>query len=327
MMPRRWSLALSLTLLAFSGPLHAEGSPSEADKKQALELYEQGARAFSQKRYHDAVGLFLSADKLVQNPAFAYNIALSYEEVGERSRALRWAREFLRRAPDSPKAKEIQTLATKLQMQLAERGLQQMTVRSVPAGATVVVDGRPRGVTPWTGDLVPGEHDVGLTLRGYDDLEQVVQLPADEAIDVDLELKLAPPEPKPAPAPFVTPPPPDPPPPPPEADPSVGPWTYAILGAGLAGVGAGVGLHFAWTSAEDDARAAQTQLDALDAIERRDDLQLGSSVAFGIGGGLMAVGAGLLVVDLLGFTSEPSPVETGAFCSPDYCGSSLRYRF
>lgn len=320
-MPRRWSLAFTLALLAASGPLHADEGPSEADKKQALELYDQGARAFSQKRYHDAVGLFLSADKLIQNPAFAYNIALSYEAVGERSRALRWAREFLRRAPDSPKAEEIGALATKLQLQLAERGLQQMTVRSVPSGATVSVDGRPRGVTPWTGDLVPGEHTISVTLRGYDDLEQVVQLPAEEAIDVDLALKRA------APTPSALPPP-EPPPPPPETEVSVGPWTYAILGAGLAGVGAGVGLHFAWTSAEDDARAAQTQLDALDAIERRDDLQLGSSIAFGVGGGLMAVGAGLLVVDLLGLTAEqPSPVETGAFCSPDYCGGSLRYAF
>lgn len=40
-------------------------------------------------------------------------------------------------------------------------------VSSDPSGARVLVDGRVKGRTPWTGELAPGEHQIELRARGY----------------------------------------------------------------------------------------------------------------------------------------------------------------
>ena len=56
-----------------------------------------------------------------------------------------------------------------------------LTVDSRPAGATVVIDGQPRGVTPLTIDaLAPGDHRVSLSLAGYQPFATTVRVVAGE---------------------------------------------------------------------------------------------------------------------------------------------------
>jgi len=55
---------------------------------------------------------------------------------------------------------------------------------SQPDAATVVLDGRPVGVTPWTGETWPGRHRIRLRSDGYQDAERIVELERYRADDV-----------------------------------------------------------------------------------------------------------------------------------------------
>jgi len=52
-----------------------------------------------------------------------------------------------------------------------------IALTSVPAGATVTIDGRQSGAAPAViPDVLPGNHDVSLSLQGYDDWNQMVSV-------------------------------------------------------------------------------------------------------------------------------------------------------
>ncbi|MEM1034701.1 MAG: PEGA domain-containing protein [Myxococcota bacterium] len=305
-----------------SDPTPSSSDDPSARKREALQVFEQGAAAYRQRRYFEAIRLFLRADELASNPAFAFNIALAYEQVGDASRALRWSRQFLREANDAPSAErdQIEELSRRLQLELAEAGLQQLTIRSSPSGATLFVDGEARGVTPWTGDLVPGRHELSLRRDGFRRHDEVIELAKLEARDVAIAL---------APEPTVSsalPAAPD------EAsdDDSEAVFISSItlLAAGAAGIGTGIALEALAGQAEDDARAASIQVDVLDHVDEHDRLSLGSRIAFGVGGGLAAIGAVMLAFDLTSDDSSPDDAaRLGGACDFTGCRAMMRVPF
>lgn len=65
-----------------------------------------------------------------------------------------------------------------------------LVVESTPAGATVVIDGAARGVSPWTGALSKGPHQVVLKLAGRREVASDFTMP--EGRDLSLRLELPP---------------------------------------------------------------------------------------------------------------------------------------
>ena len=171
----------------------------------ARERFQAGVRAYEEGRYRDAVDLLLEADRAMHSPAFAYNIGLAYEAMEDPASALRWFRSYLREAPDTEDRPAVEKRIGALEAALQKRGIQQATVLSSPEGATVVIDGKPLGVTPWTGELVPGRHRLELTLRGHDRVERYVEVLAHRAQDFAFPLQPAVEQPQPVPMPPATP--------------------------------------------------------------------------------------------------------------------------
>src|SRR5690606_6732739 len=132
--------------------------------------------------------LFLEADELAPSSALSYKINRAYEKIKDSSNALHWYRDYLRREPNAEDKDEVGELIEQYERALQDKGVQQITVLSEPAMATVRIDGRPVGVTPWTGDLPPGEHRVLLSLRGYADSQRDITLAADASMDVNFRL-------------------------------------------------------------------------------------------------------------------------------------------
>src|SRR5262249_4852853 len=145
--------------------------------------------AYKQGHFKDAIDRFLEADRLAPSAPLSFNIARGYEKIGDGAGALRWYRDYLRRDPGAKNAPDVQKIVKDLQQALAQRGMQQLTVLSSPPGATVSIDGRPVGVTPFTGEFPPGQHQVDFALRGYADVSQQLDLPAAEARDVIVRLE------------------------------------------------------------------------------------------------------------------------------------------
>ena len=167
--------------------LDLEGPEAEA-KDRARVLFQRGVAAYHAGRFYDAVDVFLETQRIYPDTQLCFNVARAYENLGNASAALRYYREYLRQADRPSDGAEVRDRVRRLEQQLAQRGVQQLTVLSQPEGATVLLDGKPVGITPWTGDTYPGKHRLALTLERHATQQQVIELDAHAARDVSLAL-------------------------------------------------------------------------------------------------------------------------------------------
>ena len=356
------ALGLAAALVSFAPPSSAaeptgsgsaagpEAGPTEAQTR-ALEKYDQGVAAFDQGRYEEAVALFLQADEIAHSAAFAFNAGLAYEKMGDLQKAARWSREYLKRKPNAPDRASVEARIKGYEKALREQGVQQLTVVTEPPDASVTLDGKDVGVTPWTGEIMAGEHKVLVQLPGYWKVERTFKSGKDRPVKLTLQLL---------------------------SDKDVGPGaprsggtgaaaqqgelegqlpdegaapeggttsaTAVVGGVSLAlGIGGFVGavaMELSRSAAESDARDAETQIEAGDALDTMKDRRLVAQVLAGVGAGLTALGAVLLIVDLTSDKSEEpgtepgaSPTETTARafmdlgCMAGSCGVRLRGAF
>jgi tetratricopeptide (TPR) repeat protein len=315
-----------LAIGAFAVPAFAADVSPEA-QESARKTYQAGAQAYSDGHYKDAIDLFLEAARIAPNPAFSYNIGLAYEQLGDHDNALRWYRDYLRELPDAPDRADIEPRVRDAEQRLRERGVQQVTVLSTPDGATVTIDGKPVGVTPWTGELTPGRHKLSLMLRNYSDMERMFELPSDHAVDVRSTLSEAAPE---APAAAPTTPEPS---KPPAAEPShsrsskVGPLTWVAFGIGAAGLGSALAFELARSGAVDSARQAPTNVDGKDDYDRAKSFETLGKVTLGVGAAFTVAGGVLLYLDLSSKTERPSSTTASVGCGAASCGVAVSGKF
>jgi hypothetical protein len=343
----RWLLATCrvfvLTLALTTPAMAAEPATPPAAKNQeqarsaAKVHYEAGVAAYREGRYREAIEQFLEADRLAPSAAFSFNIARAYSKTSDVPNALRWYRDYLRRSPEAPNASEVKALVLEYERELSKRGLQQLTVESTPPAATVVLNGMPVGITPWTGELRPGSYRLELSLRGFTDAARNVILPSEHALDVTVELtrsietaKAAGPAGAGAgttsgptdPANAVE-----------RADPATadesakkfGNWPWITLGAGGAALSGALIFELLRDGSEDRARRERTQIGFHDAVEQMQSRQTTARVLAGVGGALLLGGGVLVGLDLLpaakqkrvslraGFDGAPSAFLDGTF--------------
>jgi len=294
----------------------ASTAPSDAAKARAQELLSQGIDAFRARRYKPAIDAFLAANELYPSAAISFNLARAYESLDDAASALRFYRDYLYRSPGAADAERIGQRVDQLEDVLRTRGVQQVTIRSTPAGATLLVDERAVGLTPWTGELVPGMHKLRLEHEGQVPRQETFELSPHRALELELTLTATPP-----PAPEVVAPsapePVLPPAPAPEPAPPAGgvgrvlPW----IAFGAAGVALGGAAYFELQSAgaEEDARRARTQPEAADHIDSMHRAQTTARVLVAAGAALAVVGGVSFV--LRGDRSEPAEASVALSCS------------
>jgi len=224
-------------------PARGAAQPAELARMR----YRQGSDAYRAGRYRESIDYFLEADRLSPSAALSFNIARAYEKIDDVAAALRWYRDYLRRAPDTKDRADTEALIHGFEARLAEKGVQQISILSDPPSATVLIDGKPVGVTPWTAELAPGSHQLALQLVGHDELSETIDVPADHATDLARTLAVtakapvaAPVAPAPAPATTAA--------PAPDAPPPSGKnktfTTLGIVGLGVGGAALGGALVF-----------------------------------------------------------------------------------
>lgn len=329
------TLAAPATALAQNPQAPPDPTSIEGKRAEGKARYERGVAAYSAARYKDAIDLFLQADALAPSAALSFNIARAYEKIGDDAACLQWYRDFRRRAPDAKNGRDVDERIHSLEGVLAKKGVQQFSVFSSPLGATVIVDERPLGITPYTGQLPPGRHKVLLSLRGYADSEQRLELAVDRAQDLNVTLV---PESEPsAPTPPVTSA--APPPPPPPAAPvddehasgaRFGIWPWVTLGAGAAVLGGSLGFELARRSSEKKAEDATTQIAYKQQLDHEQNRQTTARVLAVVGGALVVTGGTLLVIDLTSRGDHPearAQAQLGGACSLGGCVVDVRGRF
>lgn len=304
----------------------AASDDSEARRSEALSAFRQGVAAYEQGDYSRAVVHFLRADSAMPSAAFSFNIARAYDRLGDVANSLEWYRDYLRRAPDASDRDAVLALIEERQIALQEMGLQQLSIFSEPNGASIAIDGKPVGVTPWTGEVVPGAHTLALSHPTFETHTKTVYLPASEALDVVVvldQLRQPPPRERPAPGPAPV----------QSSRPtrSTTLWPWITMGAGGAALAAAGGFEIARRSSEADARNASTQVARADAYDEMSGRQSVARVLGIVGGGLLVAGGVWWALDLRSTESSAKPAEgstargpqlTG-LCTPTGCGLEL----
>jgi hypothetical protein len=311
--------------------LHAPiARADEASVAKAKQRFQLAAQAYREARYKDAIDLFLEANRFDPHPELIYNVGQAYEKLGDVPNALRSYREFLRLSPGASDRATIEASIKNLEARLRERGVQQVSVFSTPAGATLTLDQKVVGQTPWTGEIAPGRHIAIFKATGYPDTAKEFVLTSDRAMDLDVALSTTGAGsgattlvPKPADAA---------PPPPAPATPaeepqkrSVSPWTIAALSVGVASLGGALGAEMARRSAESAAMGDPTQVGYRSALDSMHTRQTAARVLAGAGAAVTVAGGVLLVLDLKPRSSGAA--KAGIGCLDGACGAFATGRF
>jgi tetratricopeptide (TPR) repeat protein len=147
-----------------------------------------GQRLYKQGLASDALVKFEESWSLRALPVTAYNIAVCQEDLKRDAQAIRWYREYLRRAPDAPDKKDVLKTMTALEQRLKKQGKQALVVVTEPDGVDVEVGGVPYGLSPVVVTLPPGTHRVVARGKGLVTVERNVALPDDTSVEVSLLL-------------------------------------------------------------------------------------------------------------------------------------------
>lgn len=308
-------------VLLSCAPCLAQDPPPAPVSADAQVQFEQGVSAYEDGRYRDAVDRFKEADRLAPSPLLSFNIAKVYERMQDPKSALAAYREYLRRLPEADNRLETSQRISELELILQKQGVQQVTIVTTPAGATVLIDDVARGVTPWTGELAPGPHRLALRLEEHSDAAQTFELPARHSIDIEIALAAAV-APAPPPAPIAAAPPLA---PVPEASATPSWWTWTLFGGSAALLATSAAFELSRRSAEDSAVKNPVQIDSQrewDVMERR---QLVARVLLGSGLVVGAIGGVSLYFDLS--RSPEERAKMGFACEGDGCRLLARGSF
>lgn len=335
-------LLAAATLFSFSPSISAQ---SDEQRAAARQLATDGAAAFKQARWKEAVDLFSRAESLQHAPPHLLYLARAHEKLGELVKAreayLKITRETL--PPNAPQAFRDALASAEEELQKVEPRIASLTLSvQVPEGtkdAEVFIDGAavPSALVGVSRPIDPGEHKVEARALGFLPRGEIVKLGEGERKSVVLALAPDPdarPAPSEAPAPTEMAAPPSSPESAPSAAISLDPLppvsstssgkgmligSYVAYGVGA--VGLGLGTFFAISSAgkSSDADTAYRACTATgdcrenDPTARRtreldDDARSAktlSIVGFALGG--VGIGAGTALLLLGGKKSEERP--------------------
>ncbi len=153
-----WCLLLALWANRAYG-----GAPDPRDLVRARALDHEGARAFRDGRYNDAIRYFEDAHRLGAPSLELWNIAKCELTLDEPEKASESLEAFLA----SPDLTPGDRAEAKRQLEELRERRSTVTIASSPTGARVAVDGRRVGTTPLSVEVSAGGHTIAVEREGH----------------------------------------------------------------------------------------------------------------------------------------------------------------
>lgn len=190
LMPRHLFATIITTTLALGvPPITASAQPlpdiealSEDDSQALLQHLDEGRTNYEAGKFVEALAAFQSAYTLFPHPDVLYRVAECQEKLARDADAAASYRRFLEQVPDAKERPRIEGVIKLLDERANTKSIATVEIKSIPAGATVSIDGEPRGATPLELELEPGEVSLGLTLKGYAPVEEALELEAGKSL-------------------------------------------------------------------------------------------------------------------------------------------------
>lgn len=191
-------LAASLALVLATTPAYAQMAPvrsastpprSAEDLARARVLDQQGAKAYADGRYNDAIRYFEESYRLGGPPFELWNIAKCHVRLDQPEQAT----EMLERYLATPTLPADERDEATQQLEALRRRPSTVTIASAPSGAAVTIDGRPAegGKTPTSFNVQPGSHTITLTFPKHAVYTQTFEAKYGRAIILDVPLAKA----------------------------------------------------------------------------------------------------------------------------------------
>ncbi|MGB0645623.1 MAG: PEGA domain-containing protein, partial [Bradymonadia bacterium] len=130
-----------------------------------MAIYQEAVKAFKAGDYTTALTKFQLVNQQRPDPVLDLNIGRCYEKLGNYQSALVHCKIALNhRNTSGATRRTAEKCVRNAEIKLAPADL---TIRSIPSNAAIVVDGKPVGQTPWTGKVPSGRRQIDLSLAGY----------------------------------------------------------------------------------------------------------------------------------------------------------------
>lgn len=270
--------------------------PGDAETKRFNDSFERAEALYSRGEYGAAIALFRDADRMKVTPEVAFDLARSFEKLGDVEFATLYDRLYLQRAPDASDAKEIVARVDRTLSREEDDGQSLLEVFS-PGALSLTIAGRHFPAPPAALFLPPGEYVVeGEFSRGTK--RQTVQVKLGEVTTVWFEpvrppLVAADVSAEPAVVDVVKP-------VKPVAGPS-GTRIAAFIAMGLGAAALGTGLVMGALASSDATRSADRALtvrEAREAAAASNGKATVANVLFIAGGVAAATGGALFVISM-----------------------------
>lgn len=194
----RTAIAIATTLALVARPAFAEPRRGD-DLGRARALDKEGARAYAEGRYGDAVRFFEEAHRLGGPPFELWNVAKCLLRLDQPEQAAEKLERYLE-TPNLPKEDRDEAAH---QLDLLKKRPSTLTVTSTPSGAEVTLDGKSLdGRTPLSGTVPPGAHTVVVTSASNPPVTRRVDARYGKAVSVDAPLVVQDHRPPPPPNPY-----------------------------------------------------------------------------------------------------------------------------
>jgi tetratricopeptide (TPR) repeat protein len=246
-------------------PAPAPAEPTQAQRDSAREAYGRGQALFTQGNYAEAKAAFDQAYAAVPNPVVLLSTAECQVRLNQLDDAYVTLQKYIAERPTAPDRADVEQKAAELLGTPAH-----VIITTHPAGAAISVDGQPTGkVSPAELEVKRGDHTIGLTLAGYDAVDEAISARIGARHELQIELHAV--------AKVAEPPPPELKTPTSAGKPTTALWITGIVGA--AGLVTGTVLGFMVLAERSDYDAHPTKASA----DRGERLALFTDVAFGVG--------------------------------------------
>lgn len=189
---RTWLIASSLVLLPLV--VHAQATPPVAEDPalgEAKVHFQQGVALFNDGNFSAALAEFEAAYKIRRSPGVLYNIGLTQKALFRYSEAIasleKYQSEETKITPE--RRAEVDQLVVEMRALLAE-----VTFNVEPPGASLLVDGRTMGQSPFQQPLgiAAGSHVVEVTADGYKSGRKEIMVSAGVPLTLNFKLELIP---------------------------------------------------------------------------------------------------------------------------------------
>ena len=162
---------------------------ADAASAEAEALFAQGAKAYQEGRYEDAVDAFLAAYEKDPQPLLFYNVAQAYERLGRRAQCARALTAITcdtsQTSRTAPSSRRASATSRSVCAHKASSRYRFSPHRAAPRCCSIVKKSARRLGRV---EARPGRHSVVLRLSGHADAKKQLVLGPDRAVDLDVAL-------------------------------------------------------------------------------------------------------------------------------------------